>query len=35
MKTKTLIIAAAGAVWFGTIYLMILSSAGMLLTTVA
>jgi len=34
MKTKVLIIAA-GAVWFGTIYLMIISSAGMLLTTVA
>jgi len=34
MKTKALIIAA-GAIWFGTIYLMILSSASTLLTTVA
>jgi hypothetical protein len=34
MKTKAAIITA-GLVWFATVYLMIVSSVGTLLTTVA
>ena len=34
MKTKAAIITA-GMVWFGTVYFMIITSVGTLLTTVA